>query len=670
MKNYLLILLSFITINLHAQVLNKSWRDLANRNDNSWFASAEAEQIAENVLLYQRDIGGWPKNIQMQELVSQEKKKELLALKPSTKDVTTDNGATIQEMCFLSKMYEQIKDERYKESFLKGIDYLLEAQYKNGGWPQFYPLRKGYYSRITYNDDSMVNILKLLKEIKDQTDFFSIKPPDRVIEKAEEAFNKGIDCILKTQYRQKGVLTSWCAQHDEVTLKPAKGRAYELPSLSGKESAQIVLLLMSIENPSDEIKTAVHSAVSWFEKVKISGLRQDRIFNEKGKVTEKKIIPDPNAPNLWARFMELEDNTPFFCDRDGIKKATLAEIGEERRNGYAWYTEEPKAVLKKYPEWKEKNVITITENAKPKDEYRVVVAIDGSGDYKSVQEAINNSKSFPYNRITIFVKNGVYKEKIKVHEWNTNITLVGESKENTIITYDDYFNKIGLGRNSTFYTYTMLVEADDFIAKNLTIENSSGEVGQAVALSVFSNRVAIVNCRIIGNQDTLYASGKGKQYFKNCYIEGTTDFIFGSATAFFENCHIHSKKNSYITAASTPQDLTYGYVFKDCKLTAIDDVTKVYLGRPWRIYAQTVFINCDLGKHILPQGWHNWSKPEAEKTTFYAEYRNRGEGFKPENRVNWSHQLKRSQVKKYKIKSILGENMNGTNRYWYAKIKD
>lgn len=294
------------------------------------------------------------------------------------------------------------------------------------------------------------------------------------------------------------------------------------------------------------------------------------------------------------------------------------------------------------------------EVGKSKDSFNKIVAQDGSGDYTSIQAAINDSKSFPYERITIFVKNGIYKEKIKIHEWNTNISLIGESASNTIITYDDYFNKIGLGINSTFYTYTLLVEANDFIAKNLTIENTSGDVGQAVALSVFSDRVAVINCRIIGNQDTLYASGTGKQYYKNCYIEGTTDFIFGSATAFFENCQIHSKKDSYITAASTPKDTLFGYVFKDCNLTANSTVTKVYLGRPWRIYAKTVFINCNFGKHVLPVGWHNWSKPDAEKTAFYAEYNSSGEGASPKARVSWSHQLSKSEAKKYTIKNCMG----------------
>lgn len=672
-KSLLAILMVFVAIQgIQAQVLDKSWKTIIEKAEDTWYTTKEAKDIAENVLLYQRNIGGWPKNIQMQKPLSSNEKKALVELKKSSKDCTTDNGATYQEMEFLSKMYRSIPDERYKKAFLLGLDYLLEAQYDNGGWPQFYPLKKGYYTHITYNDDSMVNILNVLKELKEDSGYFSIKPSQETIEKVKIAFDKGIDCILKTQYKQNEVLTAWCAQHDENTLQPANARAYELASLSGKESAKIVLLLMSIDNPSPEIITAVNSAVTWFDKVKITGLREDRLVNEKGKAIDKKMVPDPDAPPLWARFMELDNNRPFFCDRDGIKKYALYEIGSERRNGYAWYTNEPKEVFKKYERWSKKYNVkknTDSQDVIPKDPFNVIVSKDGTGDYSSIQDAINGAKSFPYERIVIHIKNGIYNEKIKVHEWNTNISLIGESKDSTIITYDDYFGKMNMGRNSTFYTYTLLVEADDFYAANLTIQNSAGEVGQAVALSVFSDRVVIKNCNILGNQDTLYASGKGRQYFKNCYIEGTTDFIFGSATAYFENCHIHSKKNSYITAASTPEGSEFGYVFKNCKLTADDDVAKVYLGRPWRLFAKTVFINCQMGKHILPEGWHNWSKPEAETTTFYAEFANSGEGYQPLNRVSWSHQLNTTEAEKYTIENILGDSSKKSGLKWFSKFE-
>jgi pectinesterase len=648
-----------VSISVTAQVHTKSWKQITESNDQKWYASEEAAQVAENVLLYQKNIGGWPKNIQMQQSLSDVDKQKLVELKSEPIECTIDNGATCQEMLFLSKIYSKNPDTRYKMAFLKGLNYLLTAQYDNGGWPQFYPLIKGYYTHITYNDDAMVNVLELFKELKNKTNVYSISPSPEILEKVNSAFNKGIDCILKTQYKQNGELTAWCAQHDEVSLLPAKARAYELPSLSGKESAKITLLLMSIENPSQEIIDAVEAAVRWFEKTKIEGIKIESISNPTSKKEDKVVVRSPNASPLWARFMDLDTNIPFFCDRDGIKKATLAEIGLERRSGYGWYTDEPKEVLKKYIYWK-KNIARISsesskKKALVKDDFYIVVDQTGHGNFLTIQDAINSAPSFPYQRIIIFVKNGVYKEKVKVHSWNPKISLIGESREGTIITYDDYFNKIGLGRNSTFYTYTMLVEGNDFFAKNLTIQNTSGEVGQAVALNVNADRVFFSNCSFIGNQDTLYTSGEGtKNYFNNCYIEGTTDFIFGDATVLFESCEIHSKKDSYVTAASTPQNTNFGYVFKHCKLTAVEGVSQVYLGRPWRIYAKTVFMNCEMGGHIKPKGWENWSKPEAEKSAFYAEYNCKGPGFQPQKRVSWSHQLTKKESEEYTSEAILG----------------
>ncbi len=287
--------------------------------------------------------------------------------------------------------------------------------------------------------------------------------------------------------------------------------------------------------------------------------------------------------------------------------------------------------------------------------YEMTVAQDGSGDYTTIQDAINATKAFPDKRITITIKDGVYHEKVKVHAWNNLLTLKGESKDKTIITYDDYFGKIDLGRNSTFYTYTLLIDADDCIVQNLTVINSSGPVGQAVALHVEKDRCQIVDCKILGYQDTVYAAGEGsRQYFLRCYIEGSVDFIFGAATALFEDCTINSKTNSYITAASTFKGAEYGYVFKNCKLTADQGVEKVYLGRPWRIYAKTVFVSCEMGKHILPQGWHNWKKTEAEKNTLYAEFNCNGDGFQPDKRVDWAKQLSKKQASKYTKTNILG----------------
>ncbi len=294
----------------------------------------------------------------------------------------------------------------------------------------------------------------------------------------------------------------------------------------------------------------------------------------------------------------------------------------------------------------------------------MVVSKDGTGDFTTIQEAINASKAFPYQRVLIHIKNGVYNEKVHVYSWNTHVSLIGESKKYTIITFDDYYDKIDLGRNSTFHTATLLVEGNNFIAKNITVKNTAGAVGQAIALSVNADKCHFDNCSLLGFQDTLYTSGEGfKQYFKNCFIEGSTDFIFGEATVLYENCEIHSKTNSYITAASTPKNQDFGYVFKNCTLTADENVSEVYLGRPWRMYAKTVFIECEMGNHIKPEGWHNWSNKEAETNTFYAEFNCIGEGFKPESRVNWSHQLKKSQAKKYTIQNILKSNTK-----WYQNL--
>ncbi|MFM1877282.1 MAG: hypothetical protein RLZZ241_148 [Bacteroidota bacterium] len=649
-----------------AQRLDHSWQNLVMQDENDWFASAEALRIAENVLLYQRDIGGWPKNIPMHQPLTNFQIKKLLELKSSSEGVTTDNYATCQEMLFLSKVYRKQPDPRFKMAFLNGLNYLLSAQYENGGWPQYYPLRPGYYSHITFNDDSMVNILGLFKELKDKTGFYSIVPDAQVLTRVEISFNKGIGNILNTQYKQDGILTAWCAQHDAKTLLPAKARAYELPSLSGAESANILSLLMSIEQPSEAIKKAVSAGVQWLERVKIMGYRQDLIYDKSGKIIDKIIREDPKAPPMWARFYDLADNTPFFCDRSGIKKKELQEIDLERRLGYAWYKYFPESVLAAYPGWAEKH---LKHQGAVGDLFYMVVAQDGTGDFTSIQEAINQAKAFPYDRITIFIKNGIYREKVKIHEWNPNILLLGESKSQTIISYNDYFDAINMGRNSTFYTPTVLVAANDVVLKNLTIENTAGPVGQAVALSIAGTRVAVVDCRLLGHQDTLYVSGTGKQYFKNCEIKGTTDFIFGNATAYFENCQIHSIGDSYITAASTPINSDFGFVFMDCELTADLQVQNVYLGRPWRNFAKTVFIKCKMDKHINRQGWDNWSRPEAQSTVFYAEYENFGLGFQPEHREPWTHQLSAVDVSSYSKANILNDPNNISYLNWYDTLE-
>ena len=284
----------------------------------------------------------------------------------------------------------------------------------------------------------------------------------------------------------------------------------------------------------------------------------------------------------------------------------------------------------------------------------IVVAQDGSGDFTGIQNAIDAAKAFPPSPITLFIKKGIYNEKVIVPSWNTNLSLVGEDADNTKIIWDDYFDKINRGRNSTFFTYTLKVEADDFYMENMTIENAAGDAGQAVAIHVEGNRCRFKNCKILGNQDTAYLDGENShQLFTDCTISGTTDFIFGSATVVFKECTIISKKDSYITAASTTKGKDFGFVFINCKLQAAPNVNKVFLGRPWRPYAKTVFMECELGKHICIEGWEKWSNKDSLSTTFYAEYKNYGPGANTTERVKWAHQLTQEVAKKYILENIL-----------------
>lgn len=297
--------------------------------------------------------------------------------------------------------------------------------------------------------------------------------------------------------------------------------------------------------------------------------------------------------------------------------------------------------------------------------YDFVVASDGTGDFLTLQEAINAVPDFRKKRTVIFIKNGVYNEKLILPASKTNVTFIGENKYKTVVTHDDYASKrnrfgeeMGTTGSSSFFVF-----GDGFVARNITFENSAGPVGQAVAVRIDGDRVVFENCRFLGNQDTLYPHGDGsRQYYKNCYIEGTVDFIFGWSTAVFDDCEIFCKDRGYITAASTHQEHEFGFVFINCKITGNAPENSFYLGRPWRPYAKTVFINCFLGKHIKPQGWHNWGDPDKEKTAFFAEYKSYGPGAAPEKRVVWSHQLTDEEALKYTPENILSGEDNW--KYW------
>ncbi|NDV57179.1 pectinesterase family protein [Bacteroides sp. 519] len=288
--------------------------------------------------------------------------------------------------------------------------------------------------------------------------------------------------------------------------------------------------------------------------------------------------------------------------------------------------------------------------------YDFVVAQDGSGDFFTIQEAIMNVPDYRKEaRTRILIRKGTYREKLIIPESKINVSLIGE--EGTVIAYGDYAQKENIfgEEKSTSGSATCYFYANNLYAENITFQNTSGPVGQAVAVLVTGDRTVFKNCSFLGFQDTLYTYGMdSRQYYDNCYIEGSVDFIFGWSTAVFSNCTIHSKATGYVTAPSTPEGKEYGYVFLDCKLTAADDVDKVYLSRPWRNFAKAVFIRCEMENHIQPEGWDNWNKKDAEKTVFYAEYQSTGPGARPAKRALFSTQLK--SLKGYSIKDILKGN--------------
>ncbi len=317
------------------------------------------DKVAENMLMFQRTVGGWPKHFEEKAInYSREYtavEKATIAEEASRNDATIDNGATTKEIRYLLKSYKASGKKEYLSAAENGIRYLLKAQYKNGGWPQFYPDKSSYRSEITFNDNAMVNALQVLYDVSNKTGELGAVNAS-LVKPSAKAVKRGIDCILKTQVQVNGKLTVWCAQYDATTLKPAKARAFELISLSGSESVGIVEFLMEQHNPTSAMKLAINSAVDWFQASQIKGFKFVAVSDPSLPKGFDRVLQPDSASLIWARFYDIETNEPFFCGRDGIKKKTVAEIEYERRTGYAWYGEWPKKILEKeYPEWKAAN---------------------------------------------------------------------------------------------------------------------------------------------------------------------------------------------------------------------------------------------------------------------------------------------------------------------------
>lgn len=326
--------------------------------DQPKYETTEITKIADNIILFQKNNGGWAKNYDMRAILTEEQRAAVLNAKDET-NTTFDNGATHSQIQYLAEAYSKTKKKRYKEACIKGIEFTLEAQYDNGGWPQFYPDTSGYRKYITFNDDAMVGTLEMLHRIVNNLPEFSFVEGD-LRARVNDAFQKGLDCILKTQIKENGILNAWCQQHDNIDLHPQKARSYELAVICNGESAGIVKLLMSINEPNEKIINSIQGAVKWFEESKIYGIKPEWIKAPKADYqyhsTEYDVVAveDPDAPPVWTRFYEPGTHKPMFCRRDGKVVYKLEEVERERRTGYAWYIYKPQEVLDLYPEWQRK----------------------------------------------------------------------------------------------------------------------------------------------------------------------------------------------------------------------------------------------------------------------------------------------------------------------------
>lgn len=614
-----------------------------------WIRSPEGRRILDNIVSWQNPNGGWWKGFDYD-------KPRPDTPKPDARS-GFDNGATHTETRALAFGYEITGDEKYRQAFEQAFTFILDAQLPNGGWPQHVPRGNKYGQHITFNDNAMTSVMELLMEIAaGQSPFTFVTPEQR--KRAAEALDRGVQCILDCQIVVNGQLTGWCAQHHAETLEPVMARSYELPSISGSEGARIVRLLMRIENPDDRVKRSIHAAAAWFERSKIVGKRVDRppLPNDPKK-RGMALVDDPEGRPLWARFYDIETNRPFFCDRDGVKKWDISEIDQERSTGYAWLGHWGESVATEYKAWLEKHgemrpaavEAQAASHTQAATAGRVItVAADGSGDFTTVQAAVDAIPMGSTTFVIVQIAPGRYYERIRIPRGMPPITFrgMGQSPDEVILTYDLHAQSVippATQAVGTTGSTSTRIDADDFTAENITFENPSGHLAQAVAVRISSDRVVFRNCRFLGGQDTLYVNGL-RAYFSRCYIEGRVDFIFGRGTAVFDRCTIHSKNGGYVTAPSTPEEAEFGLVFLDCRLTG--EGAPAYLGRPWRDYGAAAFIRCEMGPHIRPEGFHHW-QPHREQTARFVEYGCTGPGADRSRRVPWSRELTPEEAARY-----------------------
>ena len=619
----LLLVLTSVVVTVQAQ-RGRGGRNLPTHEKEDFYKTEEARRIGDQVLLYQRVTGGWPKNINMSRPLTDEERVQVLRDKERRDDSTTDNGATNMQMLYLAKLYQATQVERYKEGVLKAVEYLLSGQYENGGWPQFWPEMHGYQMHITYNDDAMVNTMNLLRAVAQQKDPYQGLADEALRQRCMKAFDKGVECILKTQMHNKeGRLTVWCQQHYRDTYEPAPARAYELPSYCSMESASITKLLMSLPNPDERVKQAVHAAMAWFDKYKLTGLRIQRTGPWASMDGDTKLVEDADAEPIWGRYYDLKYCEPYVCDRDGLPRRRLEDIGHERRNGYAWFGSRPAELYPTYDKWADRydpqHKVTVSLKTKganenglidmfrqPQKDLNDFDAVVKAGE--RIQDAIEKAPLKPVRPFKIFIRKGLYQQKVIIDR--PNIVLVGEDRDSTCIvlaeTEDTRIVKEYHGQPVHHGVVVLQEGADDCVISGLTIYNNYGTVVEPgntkhqMAVYGRGTRTIVINSNIWADGNdalSLWAREGGMYYHADLYLRCPgVDFLCPRGWCYATRCRLYGDGRALIWHD--------GRGNKDQKLvitnSQFDAKRPTPLGR-YHHDSQFYIVNCKLSENILDQ---------------------------------------------------------------------
>ena len=595
------------------------------RTDMEFFATDEARRIGDQVLLYQRVTGGWPKNIDMARPLDEAQRAYVESEKSRRYDSTTDNDATILQLGYLARLFKATGDMKYRDAFHRGIDFLLAGQYPNGGWPQFWPENRDYQIHITYNDNAMVGTMSVIRDL-----MYGVEPfdtpglmPDGYRKKLMESFYRGVECILATQIVTDGKLTVWCQQHDRDTYAPAPARAYELPSYCSNESAGILRLLMQIPNPDERIKRSVHAAMRWLDDHKITGYRYKRI-NDKGQF-DARIVPDADAPAMWARFYDLEHGEPYVCDRDGIPRRHLSQIGHERRNGYGWYSEVAAMLYDMYDEWVDRydseHKETIDINGRGGNE-RGIMNLDRHYPVSesvfdavvhpggSIQDAISKAPAAPAEPFRILVKKGTYNQKVIIDR--PNIVLVGEDRDSTLLVLAEKHSDVPKyarynGRPTGNGVIVLQEGADDCVISGLTVYNNYGTTVEPTTthqMAIFGRgtRTIIINCNVWADGNDALSlwskvQGGGMYYHADLDLRCKgVDFLCPRGWCFATRCKFFGDGHALIWHDGRG-DKSQKLVITD---SDFDSDTPSPLGR-YHHDSQFFLMNCRLSDRVLDE---------------------------------------------------------------------